>query len=117
MRQYRRIIVMLAICIILVGLMNIVRPRKQPKRDYEVFNSFILSMDNYRDVKIKVAVYKNHYSKELYKRIEEEENYINDTPTKLTIQLYYSKEDSREGREPYTTISIGYENNTYEIIH
>lgn len=117
MKQYRRTIALLAICIILTGLLSISRPKKQPKGDYEVFHSFILSADNYKDVRISAVVYQDYHSRELYKRIEEEENRINGTPTKLTIRFYYSREDSKEGKEPYTTISIDYEKNTYEIIN
>ncbi len=83
--------------------------------DYRVYHSYAMSGDNFRDVDIDIIVYKYYHSEKLYKEIELDHNRINPTPTKLVINLYYTKNAILKGKEPYTKITIDYVNNTYVI--
>lgn len=82
-----------------------------PKPDYKVFNSFSMSSSGgeIRDTHIKVVVYKGYFNKYVYKEIEEDHNKINGTPSKLTIDLYFSEGAIRKGKKPYRTVVFDYE--------
>lgn len=66
--------------------------------DYRIFNSISYSNQDTRDTTLKVVVYKYWEINDTIKKIEEEHNKINGTPTTLEINLYYSKLLIRYGK-------------------
>lgn len=84
--------------------------------DYEVLSSYSSSSaGGHRETDIDVAVYKNQYSEEMYKRIEDDHNRLNSVPETLTINLYRSDTEYSKGIKPYTVIYIDYTNDIREI--
>ena len=69
--------------------------------DYRIFNSISYST-------LKVVVYKYWEINDTIKKIEEEHNKINGTPTTLEINLYYSKLLIRYGKKPFKTVMFEY---------
>ncbi len=84
--------------------------------EFEVFQSFATSVANFRHDDVRVIVYKNRNSEEMFKRVEDEVNKFSGAPnTKITLRLYRSKYEVRKGIEPYLIIHINYIDDTYEI--
>ena len=85
--------------------------------EFEVFQSFATSVGNFRHDDVRVIVYKNRNSEEMFKRVEDEVNKFSGAPnTQITLRLYRSKYEVRKGIEPYLIIHINYIDDTYEII-
>ena len=76
--------------------------------DYRIFNSISYSNQDTRDTTLKVVVYKYWEINDTIKKIEEEHNKINGTPTTLEINLYYSKLLIRYGKKPFKTVMFEY---------
>ena len=76
--------------------------------DYRIFNSIYYSNQDTRDTTLKVVVYKYWEINDTIKKIEEEHNKINGTPTTLEINLYYSKLLIRYGKKPFKTVMFEY---------
>lgn len=84
--------------------------------DYEVLSSYSKSSSGgHRETDIDVAVYRQQYSEEMYRRIEIEHNRLNGEPETLTINLYPSDPERMKGINPYAVIYIDYANNIREI--
>ncbi len=84
--------------------------------EFDIFQSFATSAGNFRHDDVRVIVYKNRESEEMYKRVEDEINRLaGATNTQMTIRLYHSKKEVVNGIEPFTIIFIDYENDIYEI--
>lgn len=72
--------------------------------------------DNNRcDTTIKVIVYKAHYNSILYELIADKHNKINGTPSKLTLNLFFSEHTIHSGKKPYRTVVFDYENHIESI--
>lgn len=84
--------------------------------DYREHSSSISSSQNYRATNLKVIVYKAHYFSSLYEEIAEKHNRINGTPSKLTLELYFSKRAINNGQSPYRTIVFDYENHVEYVL-
>lgn len=91
---------------IIIGILLFLWYTKLP--DYEVINSMIVATDNTKHTTLQIVVYKAHYNPYLYQMIADRHNDINGTPTKLTLQLYFSKRAIQHGKKPYRTIVFDY---------
>lgn len=71
--------------------------------DYEIYSSISFSSGGNRDTELNVIVYQYWDLDGLAERIKNEHNMINGTPTKLEINVYYSKWHFRKAY-PFSTI-------------
>lgn len=79
--------------------------------DYRIFNSISFSNQDTRDTALKVVVYKYWDIDDTIKKIKEEHNKINGTPTTLEINLYYSQRLIQYGEQPFKTITFEHDEN------
>lgn len=98
----------LKITTIAVGILFIVWYARLP--DYRHFNSMSFSDNSGRDTIVKIIVYKAHYNSVLYDMIADKHNKLNGTPSKLTLNLFFSEHAIHSGKKPYRTVVFDYEN-------
>ena len=111
----KKILISLILIIFFSSIYGIVWYIRLP--EFEVFQSFTLSAGNFRHDDVRVVVYKHHNSEEMFKRVEDEVNWLSGAPnTSVKLNLYHSKYEVRKGVGPYLIIEIDYENDTYEIV-
>ena len=110
----KKILISLVLIIFFCSIYGIVWYIRLP--EFDIYQSFATSANNFRHDDIRVIVYKNRESEEMYKRVEDEINRFAGEPnTQMTIRLYHSKKEVIDGVEPFSIIFIDYENDTYEI--
>lgn len=110
----KKILISLVLIIFFCSIYGIVWYIRLP--EFDIYQSFATSANNFRHDDIRVIVYKNRESEEMYKRVEDEINRFAGEPnTQMTIRLYHSKKEVINGVGPYIIIFIDYENDTYEI--
>ena len=100
--------------LIIVGVLLYIWYAKLP--DYEEFNSRSFSAGTTRETTMKIIVYKAHYNPYLYRMIAAKHNDINGTPTKLKLELFFSKSAIKRGKRPYRTIIFDYDNHIEYIL-
>lgn len=84
--------------------------------DYQEFSSTTFSTGNRKDTTIKIIVYKAHYNPYLYHMIANRYNDLNGAPTKLKLELFFSKNAILRGKKPYRTIIFDYGNHIEYIL-
>lgn len=110
----KKVLILLGVAVSILLICGVVWYIRLP--EFDVFQSYALSADNFRHDDVRVIVYKNHNDEEMFKRIEDEVNKFAGAPnTQITLRLFHSKREVIDGKEPYTIIEIDYEKDTYKI--